>query len=758
MSYLNKKELDILKKYFNAANYLSVGQLYLKDNPLLKQHITKKDVKNIILGHFGTVPGQNFIYTHLNRIIKKYDLNMIYISGPGHGGNALLANSFLDGSLSSVYEDITQDEKGMKNLFKSFSFPRGFSSHASAQIPGSIHEGGELGYSLAHSYGAVLDNKDLICACVIGDGEAETGPLLTSLNGNKFLNKDKDGVVLPIIHLNGFKISNPTVLSRMSNEDLINLFSGFNYDVYIVEDKDLDMLHDKMACTLDIIIQKINKIKNSNDNNFRYPLLIFKSLKGLTGPKIVEGKIVEGSFRSHQVPINITSNNESKFMELEMWLKSYKPDELFNIDGSIKKEIKEFLPELNKTMGLNTVTNNKIKELKLPNFKDYLTDDLKDKQDTTELSIYLKDVLRFNNDRFKIFSPDEMLSNRLNHVFEVTNRRWNMSINKDDEYLSNDGLVFDSYLSEHLMEGLLEGYVLTGRNGIFTSYEAFIRIVDSMVSQHAKWIQNKNTVPFRKDISSLNLLLTSHLWQQDHNGFTHQDPGFVNHLLNMNNNLVDVYFPVDSNSLIAVTDKCLKSKNKINAIIASKHLSKQYFNKEETLELIKNGYIVLKEFNDENPDIILCSIGDTVTREVYECAKILKDNNIKVKVIVIIDLLKLKLDCNKGLSNEEFDKLFTKEKPIIINYHGYESAIRELIYNRNNKNIFINGYKNIGMITTSFDMKVLNKIDRFNLIIKVINILDKQEEQIKLYEYCYEKLLQHEQYILENGQDMDEVL
>ena len=518
------------------------------------------------------------------------------------------------------------------------------------------------------------------------------------------------------------------------------------------------MLHDKMACTLDIIIQKINKIKNSNDDNFRYPLLIFKSLKGLTGPKIVEGKIVEGSFRSHQVPINITSNNESKFMELEMWLKSYKPDELFNIDGSIKKEIKEFLPELNKTMGLNIVTNNKIKELKLPNFKDYLKDDLKDKQDTTELSIYLKDVLRFNNDRFKIFSPDEMLSNRLNHVFEVTNRRWNMSINKDDEYLSNDGLVFDSYLSEHLMEGLLEGYVLTGRNGIFTSYEAFIRVVDSMVSQHAKWIQNKNTVPFRKDISSLNLLLTSHLWQQDHNGFTHQDPGFVNHLLNMNNNLIDVYFPVDSNSLIAVTDKCLKSKNKINAIIASKHLSKQYFNKEETLELIKNGYIVLKEFNDENPDIILCSIGDTVTREVYECAKILKDNNIKVKVIVIIDLLKLKLDCNKGLSNEEFDKLFTKEKPIIINYHGYESAIRELIYNRNNKNIFINGYKNIGMITTSFDMKVLNKIDRFNLIIKVINILDKQEEQIKLYEYCYEKLLQHEQYILENGQDMDEVL
>lgn len=762
---LKKKELNLLNRYFNAANYLSVGQLYLKDNPLLERPLEINDIKKKIVGHFGTVPGQNFIYTHLNRIITKYDLDMIYISGPGHGGNFLVANTYLEGSYSEIYPLITQDKEGLKRLFKQFSFPGGISSHCAPEDVGSIHEGGELGYSLVHAFGAVLDNKDLIAACVVGDGEAETGPLATSWHLNKILNKDTDGVVLPILHLNGYKISNPTILSRISKEELISLFKGYGYEPIIVEGLTTLEMHEKMAEALDYSIKRIKEIKKSKSTDRPiYPMIILRTKKGWTGPKIVDGKEVEGSFRSHQVPLLVDKDHPENIIPLENWLRSYKIDEFFDKDGKLLDDIKEIVPKGDKRMGKSKYANGGLlrKDLILPRLEEYMIDfDTPGsviKQDMIELSKYLRDVIKNNPDNFRIFTPDEALSNRLNHVFEVTDREFNGTIN-NDEYLSKNGRVIDSFLSEHVCEGLLEGYLLTGRHGIFSSYEAFVRIIDSMASQHAKWLKVTKELPWRKEISSLNLLLTSHIWQQDHNGYTHQDPGFLNHMVTKKADITRIYLPPDTNTLISTVDHVLKTKNYINVIVASKHPRMQWFNKEEALSLCEKGLDIIKWASDENPDIVLVSSGDTPTLEVFAATKILKDNlNINVRVVNVVDLMKLVSNKKHphGLSDEEYNNIFTIDKPIIFAFHGYPNLIHELTYDRFNKNIHVHGYMEEGTITTPFDMRVQNELDRYHLVIdalKYINIDGKD----KLINYCNEMLLKHQAYIREEGIDLKEV-
>ncbi len=762
---LKKKELNLLNRYFNAANYLSVGQLYLKDNPLLERPLEINDIKKKIVGHFGTVPGQNFIYTHLNRIITKYDLDMIYISGPGHGGNFLVANTYLEGSYSEIYPLITQDKEGIKRLFKQFSFPGGISSHCAPEDVGSIHEGGELGYSLVHAFGAVLDNKDLIAACVVGDGEAETGPLATSWHLNKILNKDTDGVVLPILHLNGYKISNPTILSRISKEELISLFKGYGYEPIIVEGLTTLEMHEKMAEALDYSIKRIKEIKKSKSTDRPiYPMIILRTKKGWTGPKIVDGKEVEGSFRSHQVPLLVDKDHPENIIPLENWLRSYKIDEFFDKDGKLLDDIKEIIPKGDKRMGKSKYANGGLlrKDLILPRLEEYMIDfDTPGsviKQDMMELSKYLRDVIKNNPDNFRIFTPDEALSNRLNHVFEVTDREFNGTIN-NDEYLSKNGRVIDSFLSEHVCEGLLEGYLLTGRHGIFSSYEAFVRIIDSMASQHAKWLKVTKELPWRKEISSLNLLLTSHIWQQDHNGYTHQDPGFLNHMVTKKADITRIYLPPDTNTLISTIDHVLKTKNYINVIVASKHPRMQWFNKEEALSLCEKGLDIIKWASDENPDIVLVSSGDTPTLEVFAATKILKDNlNINVRVVNVVDLMKLVSNKKHphGLSDEEYNNIFTIDKPIIFAFHGYPNLIHELTYDRFNKNIHVHGYMEEGTITTPFDMRVQNELDRYHLVIDALKYINVDGKD-KLINYCNEMLLKHQAYIREEGIDLKEV-
>ena len=762
---LKKKELNLLNRYFNAANYLSVGQLYLKDNPLLERPLEINDIKKKIVGHFGTVPGQNFIYTHLNRIITKYDLDMIYISGPGHGGNFLVSNTYLEGSYSEIYPLITQDKEGLKRLFKQFSFPGGISSHCAPEDVGSIHEGGELGYSLVHAFGAVLDNKDLIAACVVGDGEAETGPLATSWHLNKILNKDTDGVVLPILHLNGYKISNPTILSRISKEELISLFKGYGYEPIIVEGLTTLEMHEKMAEALDYSIKRIKEIKKSKSTDRPiYPMIILRTKKGWTGPKIVDGKEVEGSFRSHQVPLLVDKDHPENIIPLENWLRSYKIDEFFDKDGKLLDDIKEIIPKGDKRMGKSKYANGGLlrKDLILPRLEEYMIDfDTPGsviKQDMMELGKYLRDVIKNNPDNFRIFTPDEALSNRLNHVFEVTDREFNGTIN-NDEYLSKNGRVIDSFLSEHVCEGLLEGYLLTGRHGIFSSYEAFIRIIDSMASQHAKWLKVTKELPWRKEISSLNLLLTSHIWQQDHNGYTHQDPGFLNHMVTKKADITRIYLPPDTNTLISTIDHVLKTKNYINVIVASKHPRMQWFNKEEALSLCEKGLDIIKWASDENPDIVLVSSGDTPTLEVFAATKILKDNlNINVRVVNVVDLMKLVSNKKHphGLSDEEYNNIFTIDKPIIFAFHGYPNLIHELTYDRFNKNIHVHGYMEEGTITTPFDMRVQNELDRYHLVIDALKYINVDGKD-KLINYCNEMLLKHQAYIREEGIDLKEV-
>lgn len=761
-------ELERLDAYFRTANYLSACQLYLLDNPLLKRPLRKEDIKKKIVGHWGTVPGQNFVYTHLNRIIKKYDLNMIYISGPGHGGNFMIANTYIEGSYTEKYPEVTEDEAGLKKLFKRFSFPGGVPSHVAPETPGSIHEGGELGYSLAHAFGAAFDNPDLIVACVVGDGEAETGPLATSWHGTKFLNRKTDGVVLPILHLNGYKISNPTIFSRMSNDELSCFFYGCGYKPYLVEGSNPISMHKKMALTMDKVVADIKAIKNSGDDEkVLWPMIILRTPKGWTGPKVVDGKVIEGSFRAHQVPVSMDKQEHIKI--LEDWLRSYHPEELFDENGTIIEEVRSMCPKGSRRMGANPITNGGLlrKELIMPDFANYKVDvpypGAVKKKDMLVLSSFIKDIFMLNdqNKNFRIFGPDETMSNRLYVVFDVTNRDWQLEVKENDEYLSKDGRVMDSMLSEHMCEGMLEGYLLTGRHGFFASYEAFIRIVDSMAAQHAKWLKVCNEIPWRKPISSLNFLLASNVWQQDHNGFTHQDPGFLDHIANKKVDVVRMYLPPDANCLLSCMDHCLRSKNYVNVIIASKHPSYQWLNMDDAKRHCRNG-IGIWEFvsNDPNPDIIMACAGDTPTLETIAATKLLKEYvpGLKVRFINVVDLMKLDSTTNHphALRDEAYDYLFTLDKPIIFAFHGYPTLIHELTYFRHNHNIHVHGYTEEGTITTAFDMRVKNKIDRFNLVIdavKSLNIPNKDE----IIQIMGRKLDEHAKYITEYGEDLEEI-
>lgn len=775
MKALSDKELENIKAFVRATDYLSVAQLYLKDNPLLREKLTMEHIKPNVVGHWGTAPGQNFIYAHLNRIIKKYKLDMIYVSGPGHGGQAMVANTYLEGSYSEIYPNITEDLDGLKKLCKQFSFPGGISSHVAPETPGSINEGGELGYSLAHAFGAVLDNPDMIAACVVGDGEAETGPLAASWQLNKIINPLTDGIVLPILHLNGYKIANPTILARIPEDELVKYFEGCGWTPYIVEASTTDKIHELMAKTLDRCISDIKIIKSKTRLNKRatYPMIILKTPKGWTGPKMVEKKLIEGSFRSHQVPVVVNKEHEENLPILEAWLKSYKPEELFDSNGTLIKGLKALIPPKELRMGMNPHTNGGLllEELQIPDFRDYGLD-VKEPgsvvaQDMMQLGIFIRDIIKLNENRknFRIFGPDEALSNRLNHVFEATNRQWNGIKYDTDEYLSTCGRVIDSVLSEHLCEGMLEGYLLTGRHGFIHSYEAFIRVIDSMASQHAKWLKVTKELPWRKEISSLNYILTSYVWQQDHNGFTHQDPGFLNHLVTKKADTVRIYLPPDTNTLISCFDHCIKTKNYINVIVASKHPRLQWFSMDEAIKHCTKGLGRL-EFacNDEGlePDLVMACAGETPTIETLAAVKILRENfpKLKIRVINVVDLMKLVSPDNHphGLDDEEYDNLFTKKKPIIFAFHGYPHLIHQLSYKRSNKSMHVHGYIEEGTITTTFDMKVQNKLDRFHLVMDALKYLPQLgDKRSALNEWCKNKLIEHKQYISEYGEDMPEI-
>lgn len=770
---LKAEELEKINAYFRAANYLAACELYLKDNPLLKEPLKLEHIKSKLVGHWGTTPGQNFVYVHLNRIIKKHNLNMIYLSGPGHGGGAFYSNIYLEGTYSKVYPEVSYDEYGLKKLFKQFSFPGGTSSHVAPEMPGSINEGGELGYSLAHAYGAVLDNPDLWAACVIGDGEAETGPLAASWQLNKFLNPKNDGVVLPILHLNGYKIANPTILARISKDELTMYFKGMGYEPYFVEYKNDAQIHEDMAYALETIVKRIKEIKDkakNNDDSSRpmWPMIVLKTPKGWTGPKLVDEKIIEGTFRAHQVPAQVDKEHSMNLDILEEWLKSYRPWELFDSNGTLKRGLQDLIPE--NPMGMNPHANGGelLKELKVPDFRDYMLEispGITKKSDMMELGNFIRDVVKNNLDNFKIFGPDEALSNRLNHVFEATNRKWNGETIESDEFLNSDGAVIDSILSEHALEGMLEGYLLTGRHGFIHTYEAFSRVIDSMVSQHAKWLKISKELSWRKDIASLNIILTSHVWQQDHNGYTHQDPGFLNHLVTKKPELVRIYLPIDANTLISCFDHVIKTKNYVNVIVASKHPSLQWLNKEEAITHCTKGIGILPFASNDNgnPDVVLASAGDTPNLEVIAASELLRKfiPNIKVRVVNVIDLMKLVSheEHPHGLTDKEYDELFTIDKPIIFAFHGYPNLIHELTYKRVNNNLHVRGYKEEGAITTPFDMRVLNGIDRYSLVLMALKYSDYDDKNVrKLQEYAREMLDKHVKYIRDNGIDMPEII
>ncbi len=769
--------LEKINKYWNAANYLSVGQLYLLDNPLLRRPLVWSDIKAKIVGHWGTVPGQNFIYAHLNRIINQYDLNMIYVSGPGHGGNALVANTYLEGTYSEVYPNITQDVVGMRKLFKQFSFPGGISSHVAPETPGSINEGGELGYSLAHAFGAVFDNPDLIACCVVGDGEAETGPLAASWHSNKFLNPKTDGVVLPILHLNGYKISNPTILSRIPKEELAKLLEGYGWKPYFVEGSEPMAMHRLMAETLDKVINEILKIKEEARTAERmerpkWPVIVLRTPKGWTGPKEVDGKEIEGTFRAHQVPLAMDKEEHLKM--LEDWLKSYHPEELFDENGRLIPELASLAPKGKRRMGDNPHANGGmlLKDLRLPDFRRYQLDIGKpgsiEASDMTELGAFVRDIFNLNKDNrnFRIFGPDETMSNRLGTVFEATNRDWNVQKLPNDEYLSASGRVMDSLLSEHLCEGWLEGYLLTGRHGFFASYEAFIRIVDSMFAQHAKWLKVTNDLSWRQDIASLNYILSSTVWQQDHNGFTHQDPGFLDHVQAKKADIIRLYLPPDTNCLLSVVDHCVRSRNLINVVVASKHLRPQWLTMDQAIKHCTQGVSIWDwASNDQGsePDIVMVCCGETPTLESLAAVTILRKElpELKIRFINVVDLMKLQpaSDHPHGLTDTDFDLLFTRDKPIIFNFHGYPSLIHELMYHRYNRNMHVCGYREEGTITTPFDMRVQNEIDRFHLVIECIKKLPELGNKgAYVVQLMKNKLVEHKQYISEYGVDLPEVV
>ena len=730
---LTDEYLQKMDAYWRATNYLGAAQLYLLDNPLLRSPLTMDDVKKKIVGHWGTVPGQNFIYVHLNRVIKKYDQDMILISGPGHGGNFFVANTYLEGTYSEVYPNISEDIEGMKKLCKQFSFPGGISSHVAPETPGSIHEGGELGYSIAHAFGAVFDNPDLIATCVVGDGEAETGPLATSWHSNKFLNPVTDGAVLPILHLNGFKISNPTLLARISHEELVALFKGYGWKPYFVEGDDPMTMHRLMAETLDKVMDEIKAIqKNARENGDttrpEWPMIVLRTPKGWTGPKEVDGVKIEGSFHAHQVPVMMDKPHHLEI--LEKWLKSYHPEELFDEKGALIPELKALAPTGDKRIGSNPHANGGklLHDLRMPDFRQYAVDvpapGSVEKQDMIELGGFIRDIFKLNADskNFRIFGPDETMSNRLNKVFDVTNRDWNNGTDEGtDEFLAADGRVMDSMLSEHMCEGWLEGYILTGRHGFFASYEAFIRIIDSMASQHAKWLKVCNGLSWRQPIASLNLILTSNVWQQDHNGFTHQDPGFLDHIANKKADVVRLYLPPDTNCLLSTMDHCLRSKNYVNAIVSSKHPRPQWLTMEQAVKHCTQGIGIwdwASTDRGEEPDVVLACCGDTPTLEALAAADIIHENmpEIKVRFVNVVDLMKLepKEEHPHGLSDIDYDSIFTKDKPIIFAFHGYPKLVHELTYNRHNDNLHVYGYHEEGTITTPFDMRVQNKIQPCN--------------------------------------------
>jgi xylulose-5-phosphate/fructose-6-phosphate phosphoketolase len=781
---LNEIDVKLIDAYWRAANYLSVGQIYLLDNPLLKESLTLQHIKPRLLGHWGTTPGLNFIYAHLNRVIKARDVNMLYVAGPGHGGPGVVANTYLEGTYSEVYPNVSRDADGMKRLFKQFSFPGGIPSHVAPETPGSIHEGGELGYALAHAYGAAFDNPDLIVACIVGDGEAETGPLATSWHSNKFLNPVTDGAVLPILHLNGYKIANPTILARISHEDLERLFLGYGYKPYIVEGSDPAVMHQLMAATVDNVMAEIcviqQQARSRQDGGRegsptlpRWPMIILRTPKGWTGPKEVDGLKTEGSWRSHQVPLAEMASKPEHVKLLEDWMRSYKPSELFDAKGTLLPELAELAPKGVRRMGANPHANGGLllRALKIPQFRDYAVEVLKPGTVTAEatrvLGGFLRDVMARNleNRNFRVMAPDELTSNRLGGLLEVTNRAWMAETYPEDDHLAPNGRVME-ILSEHTCQGWLEGYLLTGRHGLFTTYEAFVHIVDSMFNQHAKWLKTARDIPWRAPIASLNYLLTSHVWRQDHNGFSHQDPGFIDHVVNKKANVIRVYLPPDANTLLSVADHCLRSHNYVNVVVAGKQPALQFLDMEAAVKHCTAGIGIWEwASNDKGaePDVVMACAGDVPTLETLAAVDLLRRHlpELKVRVINVVDLMRLQdqEEHPHGLSHRDFDTLFTTDKPVIFAYHGYPWLIHRLTYRRTNHgNLHVRGYKEEGTTTTPFDMAVRNDMDRFHLAAEVINRVPKLG-YLAAYakQDMRDKLIQHKEYIERYGDDQPEI-